>query len=385
LRLLYVALTRASHCCYLAWGPFSGAGTSALAYLLHSRESAQASAPLWGIDLLLGRSDADLEAELGEVVARSGGSIDLSWRRSARSVTPLEPELKKFQAIPRLFTGEIRSDWRIESFSSLNRTASPEIRAIGGDPGGEGRAQADEAGFFAEIMNFPAGPGPGTFLHELLERLDFCEAQPTARRAIVRQQLAASGYDRRWEKGLEIMLDDLLHTSLSPEDNRLMLAAISREARLNELEFYFPLESVNQATLRQLLADRGWSLEPGAKLRGMMKGYIDLVFHYQERYYIVDWKSNHLGWEVADYAENRLPEAMFREGYTLQYLIYTVALHRYLSCRLPGYSYEKHFGGVFYLFLRGVRQTAGPAYGIFRDKPEPWLIQNLARCFAGES
>jgi exodeoxyribonuclease V beta subunit len=76
---------------------------------------------------------------------------------------------------------------------------------------------------------------------------------------------------------------------------------------------------------------------------------------------------------------------MFREGYTLQYLIYTVALHRYLSCRLPGYSYEKHFGGVFYLFLRGVRQTAGPAYGIFRDKPEPWLIQNLARCFAGES
>jgi exodeoxyribonuclease V beta subunit len=385
LRLLYVALTRASHCCYLAWGSFSGAGTSALAYLLHSRESAQASAPLWGIDLLLGRSDADLEAELGEVVARSGGSIDLSWRRSARSVTPLEPELKKFQAIPRLFTGEIRSDWRIESFSSLHRAASPEIRAIGGDPGGEGRAQADEAGFFAEIMNFPAGPGPGTFLHELLERLDFCEAQPTARRAIVRQQLAASGYDRRWEKGLEIMLDDLLHTSLSPEDNRLMLAAISREARLNELEFYFPLESVNQATLRQLLADRGWSLEPGAKLRGMMKGYIDLVFHYQERYYIVDWKSNHLGWEVADYAENRLPEAMFREGYTLQYLIYTVALHRYLSCRLPGYSYEKHFGGVFYLFLRGVRQTAGPAYGIFRDKPEPWLIQNLARCFAGES
>ncbi len=385
LRLLYVALTRAIHCCYLAWGPFSGAGTSPLAYLLHSREREPGTVPPWGIDLLQGRSDADLGGELEELVELAGGSIDLTWRRSAPEVMPLPPEGNNFQVVPRRFTGEIRSDWRIESFSSLHRAAGPEIRTNGGDSGAAGGASADEAGYFAEIINFPAGPGPGTFLHGLLERLDFSEAQHHVRRTIIREQLAESGYDPRWEKGLGAMLDDLLQTRLSPGDDQLILAAISREERLNELEFYFPLENVNQVRLRQLLADRGRSLEPGVGLRGMMKGYIDLVFRYRERYFIIDWKSNHLGWKMADYAEARLPEVMTREGYTLQYLIYTVALHLYLSGRMPGYSYEEHFGGVFYLFLRGVRQATGPDCGIFRDKPDPELIRSLVRCFSGAS
>jgi exodeoxyribonuclease V beta subunit len=190
------------------------------------------------------------------------------------------------------------------------------------------------------------------------------------------------------------MLDDLLHTRLSPRDDRLILAAIGPEERLNELEFHFPLTSVSRAALNRLLSSRGWQVPEGAaaghdeqaapELRGMMKGYIDLVFRHRERYYIVDWKSNHLGWQPADYAEERLPAVMAREGYFLQYLIYTVALHHYLSCRLPGYSYEEHFGGVFYLFLRGVREAAGPAFGIFRDKPDLELVTGLARCFAGQ-
>jgi len=384
LRLLYVALTRAIHSCYLAWGPFSGAGTSPLAYLLHSREQEQVPTQSWGIDLLLGRNDADLGGELEKVVELAGGSIDLTWRRSASAVTPLPPERNNFQAVPRPFNGEIRADWRIASFSSLHRATGQEIRIAGGDSR-RGGPQTDAPGYFTDIMNFPAGPGPGTFLHGLLERLDFSERQPDQRRSIVREQLAASGYDPRWEEGLEAMLDDLLLTRLSPDDNHLQLAAISREERLNELEFYFPLESVDQATLHRLMADRGVILEPGNGLRGMMKGYIDLVFRHRERYFIVDWKSNHLGWEMDDYAEARLPEVMAREGYVLQYLIYTIALHRYLGSRLPGYSYEKHFGGVFYLFLRGIRQPAGPDFGVFRDLPDQELIRSLARCFAGES
>ena len=382
LRLLYVALTRASHVCYLAWGPFSGAGTSPLAYLLHGWD--REPEPTWGIDLLLGRSDHDLEGELEELVKRADGGIDLTFRRFADEVPPLPSEPNRFRVTSRHFVGEVRADWRIESFSSLHRGGGPDIRAMGTDIRVREEPRTDEAGYFAEIMNFPAGPGPGTFLHELLEKLDFRESRPEERNALIRERLAASGYDLRWEKGLAVMLKDLLNTGLTPDDNGLILATIERRERLNELEFYFPLESVDQVSLRRLLADLGLSLEPGV-LRGMMKGYIYLVFRYGQHYFIVDWKSNHLGWDLAAYAENRLPTVMAREGYNLQYLIYTVALHRYLGSRLPGYSYEEHFGGVFYIFLRGVRQTAGPAFGIFRDKPDVGLIRSLTGCFAGDS
>ena len=115
----------------------------------------------------------------------------------------------------------------------------------------------------------------------------------------------------------------------------------------------------------------------------MMKGYIDLVFQSGGRFYLLDWKSNHLGSTLADYAIERLPEVMNREGYALQYLIYSVALHRFLGQRLPRYRYETHFGGVFYLFLRGVRRRSGWESGIFRARPEGQLIEELSAYLSG--
>jgi exodeoxyribonuclease V beta subunit len=106
-----------------------------------------------------------------------------------------------------------------------------------------------------------------------------------------------------------------------------------------------------------------------------MRGFIDLVFEAGGHYYLLDWKSNWLGNTAADYAPDRLAATMAREHYYLQYLIYTVALHRYLKQRLPNYDYETHFGGVYYLFLRGIvpeRKT-----GIFRDRPRWELIETL--------
>ncbi|HAS86230.1 MAG TPA: hypothetical protein DCS31_05455 [Candidatus Competibacteraceae bacterium] len=108
-----------------------------------------------------------------------------------------------------------------------------------------------------------------------------------------------------------------------------------------------------------------------------MKGYIDLVFESGGRFYLADYKSNWLGAEVAAYRRSRLDEAMARESYGLQYLIYTVALHRYLRLRVPNYHYDRHFGGVFYLFLRGMDPAWGEDYGVFRDRPPAELIRAL--------
>lgn len=107
----------------------------------------------------------------------------------------------------------------------------------------------------------------------------------------------------------------------------------------------------------------------------MLKGFIDLVFEHQGRYYIVDWKSNHLGNHPDDYSQSRIEQAMIDHRYDLQYHIYALALHRFLTLRLADYNYAQHFGGVYYLFLRGV--VPGSDNGIFHTRPDQQLIEQL--------
>ena len=108
-----------------------------------------------------------------------------------------------------------------------------------------------------------------------------------------------------------------------------------------------------------------------------MKGFIDLVFRHENRFYIVDWKSNLLGETTAHYSSDALKRVMHTQYYVLQYHLYVLALHRYLKMRIRDYRYETHFGGVFYLFLRGIDPKKGPEYGVFRDRPESGLIDAL--------
>ena len=113
----------------------------------------------------------------------------------------------------------------------------------------------------------------------------------------------------------------------------------------------------------------------------MLKGYIDLVFRRDGRYYIVDWKSNYLGASLEDYTRERLSIVMEREFYTLQYHIYAVALHRFLELRLTDYQYDAHFGGVYYLFLRGMGPAGG--HGVLFDRPALERLKVLAHYLTG--
>ena len=108
-----------------------------------------------------------------------------------------------------------------------------------------------------------------------------------------------------------------------------------------------------------------------------MRGFIDLVFRFGGRFYLVDWKSNHLGNSIEDYHQEALVQAMVRDYYLLQYHLYTVALDRYLALRLPDYHYDRDFGGIFYIFLRGVDPVAGARYGVYRDRPPKELVAAL--------
>jgi exodeoxyribonuclease V beta subunit len=191
------------------------------------------------------------------------------------------------------------------------------------------------------------------------------------------------------------------------------LSSIADEDRLNELEFTYPVAALTPGSLREAFRrhdvpeeegasvfgdhkaaapfaeglPRSWAEEMGRlsfnPVKGFMKGFIDLVFRYRDRFYLLDWKSNHLGNAVEDYSRNALAAVMARDYYVLQYHLYTVALDRYLSVRLSHYSYDDHFGGVYYVFLRGVEPEKGAGYGVFSARPRKELVRALNDLFDG--
>jgi exodeoxyribonuclease V beta subunit len=163
----------------------------------------------------------------------------------------------------------------------------------------------------------------------------------------------------------------------------LRLNGIPLCRRLTELEFNLPVRDLQAAALNDALKRFGYAgprLTFGA-LDGYLKGFIDLVFEHRGQFFILDWKSNHLGHDPASYSSKPLAEAMAEHGYHLQHILYTVAVDRYLQRRMADYSYETHFGGVLYLFVRGVRPTwknaDGSAAGVLFHRIDPGALRQF--------
>ncbi|HSD94395.1 MAG TPA: PD-(D/E)XK nuclease family protein, partial [Syntrophales bacterium] len=233
---------------------------------------------------------------------------------------------------------------------------------------------------------FPRGPRAGKCLHAIFERLDFARADRHAVGEIVVAALAEYGYEPHWRDTLCDMIGRVVDTPLEP-DRGIRLSGLERENCLHELSFYFPLRPVTPGKLRALFSDAGCVAahipERIGSLRfqpveGFMRGFIDLAFRRDGRFYLIDWKSNHLGNRPEDYGREALAAVMRDDLYVLQYHLYAVALHEYLKNRLRDYDYDRHFGGAFYVFLRGVDPEKGPETGIFRDRPARGLIEALS-------
>ena len=121
-----------------------------------------------------------------------------------------------------------------------------------------------------------------------------------------------------------------------------------------------------------------------AQVQGMLKGFIDLTFAYQGRWYVLDYKSNWLGDTPSDYSRENMARMMIDHRYDLQYQLYSLALHRLLKQRLPDYDYDRHFGGIIYLFLRGVQANDPERHGIYDHRPSKQLIEQLDQLFSGQ-
>lgn len=178
----------------------------------------------------------------------------------------------------------------------------------------------------------------------------------------------------------------LLRTPLPLGNGRsLALAELSDLARYRaELEFWFAVNEVDTLALDRLVTAHTLDGRPRLPLlhdmlNGMLKGFVDLLFEHGGRYYVVDYKSNWLGADAGAYTAEAVRDSVLRERYDLQYAIYTLALHRQLRARLPDYDYERHVGGVLYLYLRGID---GAGHGVHHERLPLALVEAMDRLFA---
>jgi exodeoxyribonuclease V beta subunit len=270
------------------------------------------------------------------------------------------------------FRGHIDTTWRITSYSSL---ASRKEDSRTEQPDYDETAHEEETEDGPGVFGFPKGAAAGTCLHTILERISFSDSSGHAE--VIAEQLARAGFADSWLPTVSDWMQEVLRSPLLPG---LSLSCLQENARLNEMAFCFPLESLRLEQFNRVLRDFGHDPLPerSGTLHGLMTGFIDLIFCWQGKYYLADYKSNHLGSQPEDYCPKQLAAAMQEHRYDLQYLIYTVALHRFLGQRLSGYSYAQHFGGVLYLFLRGM--SAADSNGVFVVRPQAALAERLDTC-----
>jgi exodeoxyribonuclease V beta subunit len=172
------------------------------------------------------------------------------------------------------------------------------------------------------------------------------------------------------------LLHHVTETNITVADSVLSLNGIHTHKKLNELEFDFNVLPFAPDAINQLsTAEVPIQIRYAKELEGIMNGKIDLFFEHAGKYYILDWKSNYLGDGPTDYSKENVVLAMAESNYHLQYLIYTIAVKKYLQLRVPAFDYATHFGGVIYLFVRGVRMDNN--LGIFTYRPGKRLIDEL--------
>ncbi|HAS50454.1 MAG TPA: hypothetical protein DCS21_01350 [Gammaproteobacteria bacterium] len=386
LRLFYVALTRAKQRCTVVWGQVKDADTAPAAWLLHhpvvvgpSQDALEVARERFNT-----LTPAAFESDLQTVFNAASGTVALTplpQEAGSRYQPPAvaEPELQA-----RTLAQPPTEFWRVGSFTSLTSglaVETPDYDMVTVAPGAPALILESRH----DLFSFPRGARSGTCLHAIFERLDFSRRDPEQLGERVWKTLTSHGLDAEiWTPTVADWVERVLATPL--DGNGLQLGTVTLDRRINEMEFYYPIANLRVEALRRLLERYGYAVDPFREmidrlqfspLRGYMKGFIDLVFEADGRFYLVDYKSNWLGPEPAAYQPERLAEAMAREAYVLQYLIYTVALHRYLRLRVADYHYEQHFGGVFYLFLRGMDPARGAACGIFQDRPALALVTAL--------
>ena len=385
LRLLYVALTRAKYQMAFALPAQFDKKWNALHYVLSQGEI--------GKEIALS-APKDTETLLQTFKEKMQDNVEICTKPNLEAFPALSTNTKNDELKAAEFTGNIEQDWRITSFTSIEQGHRRQYYFT--ESAGKKHVVFDDAKDYdsqnaiemstallseneSNILDLPRGKQVGTALHRHFENCYFSDLANTEEIDKLRQSLQL---DETFTEPLQNWLQQISHTPLSNEIG-IALADLTNKDCIKEMPFYlairehFDVEAFNRA----LKAHHYLPSEPlqFEQIQGMVRGSIDLVFRHNGKYYLVDYKSNFLGSTLSDYNQEALKKEMLHSHYDWQYLIYTLALHRYLQSVVPDYDYARDFGGVFYLFLRGM--NGEPQSGVFYDRPSVELITELDGVF----
>ncbi len=249
------------------------------------------------------------------------------------------------------------NSWRLMSYSMISKTGEHYApQEITTEPN-------DYDTFVFE--NMPRGAGLGNFVHYLFENIDFANTTTFDKWLTRGESLFGKKIiNEEMRPFYTELINEVLGAKLETDSTSFSLNTVTNHSRLNELQFYFDIDEFRKTDLS--LFDKPVDMDLD-KYKGYFQGFIDLVFEHEGKFYILDWKSNYLGNSTGVYSHDHLDKAMTANNYHLQYFIYTIALVRYLKSRMPDFDYDKHYGGAYYLFLRGCRKDE--TSGVFHHKP----------------
>ena len=254
------------------------------------------------------------------------------------------------------------TNWQKISYSYLNPDHG--VRSMQTDNAGSGSKSAFDQFIFYQLRK---GAFTGNLVHYLLEHINFSNPDSWANTIQHALRRMSPGLEDTHAGGLYELVHQLSNLSLPNGSETISLPQIHRNHQIAELEFNFPVGEFHTQQLADLSTqDTPFHLQKG-KWQGLMNGKIDFIGMLDDKFYIIDWKSNHLGNQISDYSTVGLQEAMDSNNYHLQYYIYLCALYKFLTLRLPNFDYDTHIGGVYYLFIRGIRSDSNT--GIFFRKP----------------
>ncbi len=379
-RKAYVAITRAKYQCRIVWGSHKESHLSGLGGVFLGKKFIEKE-----IDNKLGDKDqhikptifidkiAAIQLEHGEYI-----SLNKISQYQKRTETVKLPDQNETAAAFKPYSGpeQIQPGKRLDSFSSLS--------SHGGDVSQPDYDQTLESYVsFLEsrsvqnrvknIFSFPKGATAGTAIHKLFEheKFEFATASQNNLIPIAEEVLEQYNYNKEWSGVLQTMMRDVAGAKI----NDLDLSSVERSDEIREMEFHFPTSDPDMDEILNIIRKDSSSKIKEKSVQNYLTGFIDLTVRQNGKYYILDYKSNYMGDRIEDYEPEKLRKEIESAHYDMQYHIYTVALKKYLTARIPDFDYERDFGGVGYLFVRGMRK--GSDNGVWWVKPSEKVIKRL--------
>jgi len=382
-RKAYVAITRGRYVNYVYLGVSQDTCFSGLGAILSGRNKLL---PYFDSGSNLKREEGTLNAtyyssQLEELAAENPGLFSVSeLNDQSLADIKLGPDENgkvhpvKFHAFHRLNPSK-----SLFSFSSLMVSDSGSVYQPDYDEWTTGIIQETKTpdAHKYSLFDFPRGASAGTIIHKVFESQIFGEQNTAGLTVEIEKNLEQNRLDQKWTESLLKMVRDVSYSDLHAEAGEVVrLNKLGPEDQLSEMEFQLKSDEPAQHEVESLIRKGvAAKVTNRSATRSFMKGFIDLVVWQNKKAYIIDYKSNYLGDQIDDYNKTELSEEIREKSYDIQYHFYTLALSRYLENRIEYYDYDAHFGGVFYLFVRGIKP--GNETGIYFHKPKKEIVTLL--------